>query len=94
MVVSMADWIPQALAGSLTGLVLGAVYFQLLRRATLAWAGAAPTLAAVLAGAALRVAGAVAVFVLLMIWSATAAIFGLLGFALARQWIVMREKSV
>jgi len=69
--------------GGAAGLVLGLVYFALLRRSVADYTSSAPLWSPLLL-TTLRLAAAAVVFWLLVQWSAAAAISGLLGFTLAR----------
>jgi len=69
--------------GALAGFALGFVHLALLRRSVAGYASATPIWAPP-AWTALRFGAALAVFWLLVQWSAAAAIAGLLGFTLAQ----------
>lgn len=85
------DMFAAILGGGLVGVLLGRIYFALLHKSTarlvhggLDWSFAGWTM--------VRLIGALAAFVLLMRWSPAAAIAGLVGFSLARQWAVSPKR--
>jgi N-ATPase, AtpR subunit len=85
-------WWPFAVTvGTVAGLLLGVAYFAHLRRtASLYVHGAAPMRA--VAETLARVAGALLLFFLLARCSAAAAIGGLVGFSIGRQWVVAKTE--
>jgi hypothetical protein len=81
------DLLTAIVGGGLVGVLLGRIYFAQLHRSAarlvhggLDWSFAGWVV--------IRIVGALATFVLLMRWSPAAAIAGLLGFSLARGWVV------
>lgn len=76
-----------AVTGLAVGGLVGAIYFTHLRGVAERFvAGASPLSAA--GGAILRIGLTLAVFVALMRWSPVAALAGLAGLTLARQWVI------
>jgi hypothetical protein len=71
--------------GAVAGFALGLAYFALLRRSVERLSSEGPNVRVLLAGAAVRLAGALGLFLILMIWNPLAAVGGLVGFAIARQ---------
>lgn len=78
------NWVVSAVVGASIGFVAGLVYFERLRQSASRFAEHGPAVAGVLVGAFVRIIVAVGVFVCLMIWSPSSALWGLVGFALAR----------
>jgi N-ATPase, AtpR subunit len=75
--------------GAVAGLLLGLAYFAHMKRTCgLMLNGASPLMP--VAETIVRFAGAIAAFALLMGWGAPAAIGGLAGFTVARQWVLAR----
>ncbi|MGD9669825.1 MAG: ATP synthase subunit I [Hyphomicrobiaceae bacterium] len=78
-------------AGFAAGYLLGVAYFSQLRSWSHLLARASSPYR-LMVTASMRVFIAVTVFVLLMLWSAPAAICGLIGFSLARRFAVSRTE--
>ena len=77
-------------AGGLAGFVIGLIYFRHLRQSLENFCGSGSPLKLVV-GSIARILAAVGLFVVLMQWSAVAALSGLVGFSLARSLLVTKE---
>ncbi len=80
-------WPIGAATGATAGLLLGVVYFMHIRSMAERYVGGAPPWRAA-AGTLARICCAGVTFFLLARWSAAAAIAGLVGFTVARHWVV------
>jgi len=80
-------WPIGAATGATVGLLLGVVYFMHIRSMAERYVSGAPPWHAAAATLA-RICCAGVTFFLLTRWSAAAAICGLAGFTVARQWVV------
>jgi hypothetical protein len=89
---SLIGWVGVALAGSAIGMLVGAIHFRHLRHvAECCIAGASLPSCAI--GSILRVGGTLLTFLALIKWSPIAALSGLAGFTLSRQWTFARTKG-